>query len=88
MSLGLESIVIGALVAGALAWAVRAVYRSVRHTGGCSSCSSSGDCPLTKNPEAMAELVRLGRQLPPTPCHSHGEAQADRQEMAAPRARR
>ena len=88
MNLGVESLVIGVLVAGALAWAVRAVYRSVRHTGGCSSCGSSGDCPLTRDPEAMAELVRTGKQLPPTPCHSPEEAASAPGEVAAPGAKR
>jgi hypothetical protein len=61
MNLGAESIVIAVVVSGALVWAVRAGYRSVKQTGGCSSCSSSGECPIVDNPEALAELTRQGR---------------------------
>lgn len=50
MSGGWELVVVGLLVAGAGAWAVRALVRAVRKPGGCSSCGSSGDCPLTREP--------------------------------------
>lgn len=56
MHLNLETIIIGVLVLGAAIWAARAAWRSVTHAGGCSSCSSSGDCPLMKNPDALFEL--------------------------------
>lgn len=52
MNGGWEMAVVGLLVAGAGAWAVRALVRSLRKPGGCSSCGSSGDCPLVKLPEA------------------------------------
>ncbi len=58
MKPSLEAVIIGVLVLGAAVWAVRAAWRSVRQTGGCSSCSSSGDCPLLKDPEALADLTR------------------------------
>ena len=51
-----EAIVISAVVAVAVAWAARSTYRSVRKTGGCSSCGSSGECPLMKDPAALTEL--------------------------------
>ena len=69
MSIGLETIVIGVLVLSALTWAARAAYRSVKHDGGCSSCASSGECPLVKNPEALAELTRQGQATPLESCH-------------------
>jgi len=69
MSIGVESVVIGVLVLGALIWAARAAYRSVSQTGGCTSCSSSGDCPLANNPEALAELTRQGQATPLESCH-------------------
>jgi len=69
MSISVEAVVIGVLVLGALLWAVRSAYRSVKQTGTCSSCSSSGDCPLTNNPEALAELTRQGRTTPLDSCH-------------------
>lgn len=52
MSGGWEAVVVGLLVAGAGAWAVRALVRSLRKPGGCSSCGSSGDCPLVNLPGA------------------------------------
>jgi len=69
MSTGIEAIVIGAIVFIALLWAARAVYRSVKNTGGCSSCASSGECPLVNNPEALAKLVRQGQATPLESCH-------------------
>ena len=50
MSGGWEAVVVGLLVAGAGAWAVRALVRSLRKPGGCSSCASGGSCPLVKGP--------------------------------------
>lgn len=46
-----ETAVVGLLVAGAGAWAVRELVRALRKPGGCSSCGSSGACPLVKGPE-------------------------------------
>jgi hypothetical protein len=69
MSLGFEAITIGVLVLTALIWAGRAAYRSVKHNGGCSSCASSGECPLVKNPDALAELTRQGQATPLESCH-------------------
>ena len=48
MAVGMESVVVGVAVAGAGAWAVRALVRSLKKPGGCSSCASSGACPLVK----------------------------------------
>jgi len=64
MSLGIETLIIGGLVMGALFWAARSTYRAVKHTGGCSSCGSSSECPLVENPEALNELARQSRTTP------------------------
>ena len=69
MNIGIETIIIGGLVAGALIWAARSAYRAVKHTGGCSSCSSSGECPLVENSEALTELARQSRRTPRKNCH-------------------
>ena len=61
----LEMIVIGVVVGAALIWAIIAGWRSVKKQGACSSCGSSGECPIANNPEALAELGRKGR--PPVP---------------------
>jgi hypothetical protein len=57
MAVGMESVVVGVAVAGAGAWAVRALVRSLKKPGGCSSCAGSGGCPLVKGPlpDAPAE---------------------------------
>lgn len=41
-----DKVVVGLLVAGAGTWAVRALVRSLRRPGKCSSCASGGTCPL------------------------------------------
>jgi len=57
----LEMIIIGVAVATALVWAVRAGWKSVKSKGACSSCASSGECPIANNPAILAELGRKGR---------------------------
>ena len=57
----LEMAVIGVVVAVALAWAIRAGWKSVKTKGGCSSCGSAGECPLVGDPEALAELSKKGQ---------------------------
>ncbi len=64
-----ETIVIGVVVLIAALWATRAVHRSVKNSGGCSSCASSGECPLVNNPEALAELTRKGQAASLESCH-------------------
>jgi hypothetical protein len=61
MSLTLEMVVVGVAVAGAVAWAARAGYKSWKSQGVCSSCGSSGECPIANNPEALAELSQKGQ---------------------------
>ena len=61
----IERVVVIVVVAVALAWAGRAVWRSVRGGKGCSSCSDSGNCPIAENPELLEELTRRG----PEHCH-------------------
>jgi len=46
----LAAVVVVVLAAGT--WAVRALVRSLKKPGGCSSCAGSGACPLVKGPEA------------------------------------
>lgn len=58
-----EIVVVGVAVAGALAWAARAGWKSIKTQGTCSSCGSSGECPIAGNPEALTELSQKG-QLP------------------------
>ena len=43
-----EVAVVGLLVAVAGTWAVRALVRSLKKPGACSSCAGSGACPLVK----------------------------------------
>ncbi len=52
MAVGMETVVVVGAVAGAGAWAVRALVRSLKKPGRCSSCSGSGACPLVKGPGA------------------------------------
>jgi hypothetical protein len=61
MVLNLETVVVGLAVAGAVAWAGRSGWKSVKSQGVCSSCGSSGECPIAKNPGALAELSRKGQ---------------------------
>ncbi len=63
MGATLEMIIVGVVVAGALVWAAVAGWRAVKTKGVCSSCGSSGECPIADNPEALAELSQNG-QLP------------------------
>jgi hypothetical protein len=58
MNSGWEVVAIVAVVAAAGVWAVRALVRSLKKPGGCSSCAGSGACPLVKgmgNDPAQAE---------------------------------
>ena len=41
-----ESVVVGLVVAVAAAWAVVSLVRAVRKPEACSSCATSGMCPL------------------------------------------
>jgi hypothetical protein len=68
MGLNFEVIIVGVAVVVALAWAGRAAWRSVRKQGVCSSCGSSGECPVAGNPKALDELGRKGMLNQPTNC--------------------
>jgi hypothetical protein len=59
----LEMVIVGVVVGAALIWAGIAGWRAVRQQGTCSSCGSSGECPIAKDPDALAELSKKG-QLP------------------------
>lgn len=56
-----ERIIMGVIVVGACLWAARAIYKAVKTKNLCPDCSSSGDCPLSSNPEAMAKLAQSGQ---------------------------
>ncbi len=56
-----EMIIVGVVVAGALVWAGVAFYQTIRKQGTCSSCGSSGECPIAGNPDALAELGQKGQ---------------------------
>ncbi len=77
MNFSVEIVVITVLVLGAVAWAARAAYRSVKGAGGCTSCSSSGECPFVKDPEALAELTRQGQATPLESCHPQSASCAE-----------
>ena len=59
----LETVIVAVVVVAALVWAGWAAWKSIRKQGVCSSCGSSGECPIAKNPDALAELSKQG-QLP------------------------
>jgi len=54
MSGSWDLVIVGLLVTGAGVWAVRALVRSLKKPGGCSSCAGSGACPLVKGPDGGA----------------------------------
>ena len=57
----LEMTIVTVTVGGALIWAAFAGWRAVKKQGACSSCGSSGECPIADNPEALAELGQKGQ---------------------------
>lgn len=66
MSFGWEAVVVGLLVAGAGSWAVRALVRSLKKPGACSSCASGGSCPAVKGgAEGAAGCGNTSGQEPP-----------------------
>ena len=60
MNLTVEYVIVGVIVAATALWAVRALLKTLRKTGGCSSCATSGDCPVTKDPELISDLLEAG----------------------------
>ncbi len=60
----IEVFVIVIVVLGAVGWALRAAYRAVKQTGGCTSCSSASECPLV-NGSIAPDCT--GLPLPPKP---------------------
>ncbi len=70
-SLTTDRIIMGAIVLVASLWAARAVYRSVKNKSVCPDCSSSGDCPLSDNPEALAKLSQSGQMAKLDHCQSN-----------------
>jgi len=75
MSSLVETIVVGVVVAVAGVWAVGAVWRAVRGGKGCSTCSSSEDCPMVEQQnKKITELNKLEQCGPKTfDCSSHNE---------------
>ena len=66
MNVGMETVVVGVAVAGAGAWAVRALVRSLKKPGGCSSCASSGGCPLVNGSLVEGPAAEGGASCCPT----------------------
>jgi hypothetical protein len=60
MSLTLEYVIVGLVVFATVVWAVRALLKTLRKTGGCSSCATSGDCPVARDPELISDLLEAG----------------------------
>lgn len=56
MNLNVETVIVGVVVAVAMAWGIRAIYRSCKKGTVCSSCGDSGDCPLTSQGQDLTEL--------------------------------
>ncbi len=67
MSSMTEMVLVGVVVGVALFWAVRAIWNSVRKGNACTSCTSSGDCPVENNPEMLQELGEMGQHSPSSP---------------------
>lgn len=69
-----ETVVVGVVVAVAGAWAVKAIWRSVRGGKVCSSCSASDDCPMIAQQKNLADLGKLDQCGPASfDCKSHQE---------------
>jgi hypothetical protein len=66
--MGWETIVVGVIVGAAMVWAVRGAMRAARRKQVCSTCGSSGDCPLVKGvnaPDAPGATCGLDAAPPP-----------------------
>lgn len=58
MSWSWDTILMMVVVALAALWAGRSIWRAAHGGTGCSSCASSGTCPLVNNPEKLEELLK------------------------------
>ena len=57
---GLDVIVVGVIVAGAMVWAARGIWRAARREKtGCADCASDGGCPA-QDPETGAPKTDCG----------------------------
>ncbi len=56
MTISYDVIITALVVAAALAWGARAVYRSWKKGTVCSSCAHSGNCPLMGDIQDLADL--------------------------------
>lgn len=60
MNINAETLVVISVVGAAMLWGIRSIYRSYKKGTVCSSCSDSGDCPLTKPGQELIDLKDLG----------------------------
>ncbi len=60
MSPLVETIIVAVVVGVALIWGIRAVHRSWKNGGACSSCGDSGDCPLVGKGQELTDLKDIG----------------------------
>ncbi|HPF69505.1 MAG TPA: FeoB-associated Cys-rich membrane protein [Candidatus Krumholzibacteria bacterium] len=67
--MGVETIIVGVIVAVAAAFALRGAVRSARRKQVCSTCGSSGSCPLVKGTTAA--------DAPGVPCGLEAMARPD-----------
>ena len=57
----LEWGIVAVIVLATLLWALRGLMRTMKRTGGCSSCATSGDCPVAKDPDLITDLLDATR---------------------------
>ncbi len=64
MTIGYDNLAVGVIVLVAVVWAVRSIVRAVRAKRVCSTCASSGDCPLTstKKPVELQDFSKPDHQ--------------------------
>jgi len=59
MNINAETIIVAVVVGIAMLWGIRSIYRSYKKGTVCSSCSDSGDCPLTAKDLEPTELKEI-----------------------------
>jgi len=62
MSGTVEILIIGVIVGSAVVWALLSVWRSWRTRQVCSSCASSGECPVMEHPSQLGDLSESVRE--------------------------
>jgi len=53
--------IVAVIVLATVIWAVRGLMRTMKRAGGCSSCATSGDCPVAKDPDLITDLLDTRR---------------------------